>query len=282
LSNSSALSDGRLKDDPGPVRRLLQRRETLWFLVLSNLRAGHRDKLLGNLWNLLDPLLFMGVYYLVFGIGFRQAQGSPRDFVVYLAIGVTAWRFFGESASESANCIRSRRGLIHEIDFPKALLPISICLSRLYDFCWALLIAVGLALWLGVELTPSVVWLVPIVLLQALFTTGFSLVVAHLGAFYADMTNVVGVGMRVWFFSSPIFYFARDGAGRPGIIPEEYLPYYMLNPLARFMDAYRDVVLWARAPDAYSLLYLAAVSVALFVLGFLLFARADRSFAKYV
>lgn len=282
MSNTSALADEPPEGNPGPVRRLLQRRETLWFLVLSNLRAGHRDKLLGNLWNLLDPLLFMGVYYLVFGIGFRQVQDSPRDFIIYLAIGVTAWRFFGESASESANCIRSRRGLVHEIDFPKALLPISICLSRLYDFCWALLISVGLAFWLGVELTSSVMWLLPIVLLQALFTAGFSLVVAHLGAFYADMTNVVGVGMRLWFFSSPIFYFARDEAGRSGIIPEEYLFYYMLNPLARFMDAYRDAVLWGRAPEADSLLYLAAVSVAGLLLGFLLFAHADRSFAKYV
>ena len=100
MSNMSALSDEPPEDVPGPVRRLLQRRETLWFLVLSNLRAGHRDKLLGNFWNLLDPLLFMGVYFLVFGIGFRQAQGSPREFVIYLAIGVIVWRFFdGEQST---------------------------------------------------------------------------------------------------------------------------------------------------------------------------------------
>jgi ABC-type polysaccharide/polyol phosphate export permease len=282
LSITPARSDEPPEDAPGPVRRLLQRRETLWFLVLSNLRAGHRDKLLGNFWNLLDPLLFMGVYFLVFGIGFRQAQGSPREFVIYLAIGVIVWRFFEGSASEATSCIRARRGLVHEIDFPKALLPISICLSRLYDFCWALLVAGLVALGLGVDLTPSIVWLLPTVLLQVLFTAGFSLVVAHLGAFYADTTNVVRIGMRLWFFSSPVFYFARDEAGRSGIIPEEYLSYYMLNPLARFMDAYRDALLWGRAPGADTLLYLAAVSCVTFLLGFVLFARADRSFAKYI
>lgn len=282
MSNTSARSDEPPEAAAGPVRRLIQRRETLWFLVLSSLRAGHRDKLLGNFWNLLDPLLFMGVYFLVFGLGFRQAQGSPRDFVVYLAIGVIVWRFFEGSASEATNCIRARRGLVHEIDFPKALLPISICFSRLYDFCWALLVAGGVALGLGVDPTPSLVWLLPTVLLQILFNAGFSLVVAHLGAFYADTTNVVGVGLRLWFFSSPVFYFARDEGTGLGIIPEEYLFYYMLNPLARFMDAYRDAILWGRAPGADTLLYLAAVSCAVFLLGFVLFARSDRNYAKFV
>ncbi len=266
----------------GPVRRFLQRRETLWFLVVSNLRAGHRDKVLGNLWNLLDPILYLGVYFVVFGIGFRQAQGSPREFVIYLAIGVLVWRFFEASASQATNCIRSQRGLVHEIDFPKALLPISICFSRLYDLCWGLLIASAAALILGFQITPSIAWLFPIVLLQLLFTAGFSLLVAYLGAFYADTMNVVGVGLRLWFFSSPIFYFARSEAGRTGIIPDEYLRYYMLNPLAGFMDCYRDAMLWGRMPALDTVAYLAAISTGVFVAGFFILSRADRSFAKYV
>ena len=264
------------------MRRLLQRRETLWFFVVSNLRAGHRDKVLGNLWNLLDPLLFMCVYYVVFGIGFRQAQGSPREFVVYLAIGVLAWRFFEGSAAESANCIRNRRGLVHELDFPKAILPISICISRLYDLCWGLLVAWFVAIGLGIQTSALIALVLPVVLLQALFTAGFSLLVAYLGAFYADTANVVGIGMRLWFFASPIFYFVRAEGGRPGIIPGDYTFLYMLNPLACFMEIYRDLMLWGRLPEGDMILYAGIVSLVVFVLGFSIFVRADRSFAKYV
>ena len=280
--SNSPFSDSATSGRPGAVRRLLQRRETLWFFVVSNLRAGHRDKALGNFWNLLDPLLFMCVYYVVFGIGFRQAQGSPRDFVIYLAIGVLVWRFFEGSAAESANCIRSRRGLIHEIDFPKAILPISICISRLYDLCWGLLVAGLVAIGLGVQMTPLVALVLPVVVLQALFTAGFSLLVAYLGAFYADTGNVVGIGMRLWFFASPIFYFVREEGGRPGIIPENYIFYYMLNPLACFMESYRDVMLWGRLPEGGTILYAGIVSLVVFLLGFSIFVRADRSFAKYI
>ena len=70
------------------LRSLLARGETIRLLTRSQLAAGHRDKLLGNLWSLLDPLLTLAVYYLVFGIGFRQAAGAPREFVLYLFLAI--------------------------------------------------------------------------------------------------------------------------------------------------------------------------------------------------
>ena len=107
-------------------RRIRERRETLRFLISANLRAGHRDKLLGNLWNLLDPLLFLGVYFLVFGIGLRQARGDPYGFIVYLSIGVLALRFLDGSLTQASVCVRNSAGLVHSVFFPKAMLPIAV------------------------------------------------------------------------------------------------------------------------------------------------------------
>jgi teichoic acid transport system permease protein len=136
------------------LRRLCERRETIRYLVSSQLRAGHRDKVLGNLWNLLDPMLFVGVYFVVFGLLFQQrAPGRTTEFILYLSIGVLAWRFHGASISQGANCIRGNRGLVHEISFPKAVFPIAICLSRLYDFLWGLLIVAVLTLVIGSGVT---------------------------------------------------------------------------------------------------------------------------------
>ncbi|MFQ5429231.1 MAG: ABC transporter permease, partial [Phycisphaerae bacterium] len=127
-------------------RRLYARRETVRFLVHSNLKADHRDKFLGRVWSLLDPLLFMLVYLVVFGFLFGQARRGPAgttEFIIYLLCGVMSWRFFEGAVSQAAGCIRTHRGLIHEISFPKAVFPVSVCLSRLSDFLWGLLVLFG-------------------------------------------------------------------------------------------------------------------------------------------
>jgi ABC-type polysaccharide/polyol phosphate export permease len=264
-------------------RRIRERRETLRFLISANLRAGHRDKLLGNLWNLLDPLLFLGVYFLVFGIGLRQAQGDPLGFVVYLSIGVLAFRFFEGCVSQASVCVRSNTGLLHSVYFPKAMLPIAVCFSRLYDFLWGLSILLTV-MWLGLGFSFSIqiLWLPLIVLLQFLLCLGFAFVVAYLGSIFADTQNIVAIGTRLLFFLSPIFYFARSRGDHEGIIPEQYLFFYDLNPVARLLDAYRDAMLWGTAPTTETFLYLGGMVFVALVLGFWLFSRAEGRFAKYL
>jgi ABC-type polysaccharide/polyol phosphate export permease len=268
------------------VRRLYDRRETVRYLVSSQLRAGHRDKVLGNLWNLLDPMLFVGVYFVVFGLLFQQrAPGRTTEFILYLSVGVLAWRFHGAAIAQGANCVRGNRGLIHEISFPKAVFPVAICLARLYDFLWGLLIVAVLTLVLGGGVTIYWLWLPVLLFLQLLFTVGVAFIVAYLGAFYADTVNIVDVAMRLWFYMSPIFYRVR---GERSIIPEdheryqEFLFYYMLNPVACFFESYRDALLWGRMPEPDVLLYVASVSVVIAVVGLAIFARGEGSFAKYV
>jgi len=269
--------------DAGLLRRfrqLLARRETIRYLVSSQLKAGHRDKVLGHLWNLLDPMLFVGVYFVVFGLLFSQRRpGGTTEYILYLSIGILAWRFHGASISQATHCVRGNRGLIHEISFPKAVFPVAICFSRLYDFLWGLVVVALLALLLGSGFSTQWAWLPPLLLLQLLFTLGIAFIVAHLGAFFADTVNIVDVGLRLWFYFSPIFYQIR---GPRSIIPENYLHLYLLNPMAGFFESYRNVILHGQPPQTGELIYLAIVSVALVVTGFAVFARGEGSFAKYV
>ena len=278
---------------PGPVRMkppgaltvlrsLLARGETIRLLTRSQLAAGHRDKLLGNVWSLLDPLLTLAVYYLVFGIGFRQAAGAPREFVLYLFLGIVLWRFFSESVSQATGCLRSQRGLILAADFPKAVIPISIGLARLYDLAYSLAIVAIAAWWLDLPFSWELAWLPPIVGLLFSFTLGVSFLVAYAGLFFADTANIVSALLRLWVLVSPIFYFARGGHGRPGIVPPGLLDYYMLNPMAGILEASREVLIWQGAPRSADLTYVAAVALATLVLGFLVFARGEGRFAKFV
>ena len=258
------------------------RRETIRFLTESNLKAGHRDKVLGHLWSLLDPLLFAAVYFVVFGVLFKQARGQSASFLIYLVIGVFSWRFMDGAVMQAASCIRGRRGLIHEISFPKAIFPISICLSRLYDFLWGQVALLAILLIAGTGLSIHLIFVPFVILLQLLFVLGLAFIVAYLGAFFADTVNVVTVAMRLWFYSSPLFYYATSEHGGTGIIPERFLFFFMLNPIACFFEVYRDCLLYHQTPDLFHFAYVAGLSVTALLVGFAVFTRGEGSFAKYI
>jgi ABC-type polysaccharide/polyol phosphate export permease len=262
--------------------RLFESGDTIRLLAGAQLKAGNRDKLLGHLWSLLDPLLTLCVYYIVFGIGFRQAGDAPGEFVLYLFTGIVVWRFFGDSVGQSTASLRSHRGLILATDFPKAVIPIAICSARGIDLLWALAVVVGVGAMTGVAPSAALVFLPLVIATQLLLTLGACLFVARLGLFYADMANIVSALLRLWVLVSPIFYFARSEHGRHGIIPPDLIDYYMLNPIAGLLGAYRSVLIWGEPPDWSELSYVVGCGLVALVVGGFLFARGDGSFAKYV
>lgn len=264
------------------LRNVLRRGETIRLLTRSQLAAGHRDKLLGHLWSLLDPLASLAVYYLVFGIGFRQAGSSPRSFVLHLFVGIVAWRFVSESIGQATTALRGQRGLVLAADFPKAVIPIAICCARLYDLVWALAVAIVAAAALGTRFSPVVLWLPALVALGFAFTLGVCFLVARVGLFFADTVNVVGAGLRLWVLLSPIFYFARSEHGQTGVVPPGLLDYYMLNPVAALLGPLRDVLIWGSAPRPDDLATLVVAALGALALGFVVFARAEGRYAKYV
>jgi ABC-type polysaccharide/polyol phosphate export permease len=222
----------------------------------------------------------MGVYFLVFGLGFRQvSRENPLEFVFYLSIGVLAWRFLESSVSQATLCVPANRGLIHEINFPKAVFPVSICLARLYDFAWGLVVLLAALLILRQPLGVHVLWLPLIIAVQLALTIGLAFVVAYLGAFFADTRNIIDVALRLGFYASPIFYYAT---GQRGFIPPEYRAYYMLNPVACLLAAYRDCLIAAQPPNTGELGYVAAVALVALAAGFMIFSRGEGTFAKYV
>ncbi|MFO0689647.1 MAG: ABC transporter permease [Myxococcota bacterium] len=264
------------------LRRLLARGGTIALLTRSQLAAGHRDKLLGNVWSLLDPLASLAVYYLVFGIGFRQAGSSPRTFVLHLFVGLVVWRFVSESIGQATGALRSQRGLVLAADFPKAVIPISICCARLHDLLWALAVAGAAAGLSGTRPSLALLWLPILLALAFAFTLGVCFFVARVGLFFADTANVVGAGLRLWVLASPIFYFARSEHGHEGIVPPGLLDYYMLNPVAGLLAAMRDVLIWRSAPRGDDLATVVAFALGTLVAGFVVFARAEGRYAKYV
>ena len=259
------------------VHNIWRKRSVLIYFVNAQLTASYRTKSLGFLWALLDPLLFMAVYYLVFG---KILANRPLEFMLHLFVGVITFRFLNTASSQGAGILRGQAGLIREIRFPKMALPIAIVIARLFDLGAGWLTALGLAF--VFHQPPTILWLVlPVVIVtQVLFVTGFTLLTAYAGLFFADIQNILSVLLRLWFYMSPILYpldlVVRKTADRPHL-----LRLYMLNPMTNLLQGYYAPVMEGKLPPVSSLAYAFGFSLALVVLGLYVFARAEGDIAKY-
>lgn len=262
----------------GTIRDIWRKRTIVAYLVSTLLTSSYRTKAFGFLWALLDPLLFMGVYYLVFG---KIVANRPPSFMLHLFIGVIAFRFLNTASAQGAGILRGQGGLIREVSFPKAALPVAIVLARCFDFAAGWLIAIPLAFIFGYP--PHWLWLVlPLVIvIQVLFVTGFTLITTYVGLFFADIQNILNVGLRLWFYMSPVLYplslVESKTAGRP-----ELLRLYMLNPMVNILKGYHTPVLERAWPGLGELGYALGFSVALVLVGIFIFSRAEGQIAKYV
>ncbi len=263
------------------LRELWSRRGTIFHLAASDLAGSSRDKALGKLWSLLDPLLLLGIYFLVFGLGFRMVErNGPASFVTYLFLGILVVRQIDASASQAATIMRRNRGIIHELAFPKAVLPVAACLARGHDFLWGLAVLVAILILTGQVPGVSALYVLPLLAAQLLLALGLSFLVAVLGVFYADTTNVVRVTMRLALYLSPVFYYVR---GEGSLIRDDALLWiYMLNPLACLIESYRDALLWHRSPELPWLAWALLAGGLCFVVGLSSFVRLEGRLAKHV
>ena len=253
-------------------KALWERRHILIYLVISELKRLYRNKVLGYLWSLLDPLCMMAVYVLL--VVFIFQRGGPQ-FPVLLFSALLAWWWFVYSVSSSVTSIAGKAKLIQSVYFPKAILPLEKVLVGLVRYLLGLIVLAPLLLIFEANITINVLWLPVLILVQLLFTAGCSFFFAALGVYFSDLQNVVRFLLRAWFFLSPALYLATER------IPQQYQAIYMLNPFAALFTSYKNILVFGLPPNEY-MLVATVVAVVIFLGGFAFFTQREPAFAKAV
>jgi lipopolysaccharide transport system permease protein len=236
------------------------------------MKLRYRRSVLGMLWSLLNPLTHLLVLVFLFQ---RVVPLNIPNYPVFVFTGVLAWGWFSSALPAATTSISGNRELIRQPGFPVAVLPAVPVLSNLVHFAIAVgLVVVVLVLW-GERLTSAVVALPAIMALQFLVTLALGYFAAALQVRFRDTSHAVGVGLRLGFFLTPVFY-------RTTSVPEAFQGLYALNPMAHLITAYRRVLIEGRWPDAPALLGVAAVTAALLWLGHRVFVRASADFADEI
>lgn len=246
------------------LKALWAYRSFVWSSVLREFHGKYRESLLGAFWSVANPLAMIVIYTVVFGQLMRPKlagqEETPFAFSIYLCAGVITWGLFAEMLGRLNGVFLENGNLIKKSNFPRICLPAIVTMSALINFGIVFsLYLVFLALighWPGWLLLA----VVPLLVLQVLFTLGLGIFLGTLNVFFRDVGQLTGIVLQFWFWLTPIVYVFDS-------LPEVARNVLQYNPLQALLVTYQTLFLSQRMPDFSSLMPLAAITVFFLLLG---------------
>jgi ABC-type polysaccharide/polyol phosphate export permease len=252
-----------------PVADLWRYRELVALLVARDLKVRYKRSILGMGWTLLNPLLQMVVYTLVFATIMRV--GVPQ-FPVFLLSGLLPWTLVSVSITGASHCLLNNQGLIRKVAVPQMVYPLAVVASKLVDLVLSLVPFTLLAVALGRPPAPSWVFLPPALVLAALFSSGLALLFSTLTVFYRDMRHLTEILIQVWFYVTPVLYplsFLEK-------LPYPWLRMILLaNPATPIVRLFQEALYERRVPSVALLGSATAAAVIVLALGVFVFLRRE-------
>jgi lipopolysaccharide transport system permease protein len=253
---------------------LWEYRELLFFLVWRDVKIRYKQTALGAGWAVLQPLLTMVVFSVVFG----RLAGLPSDGVPYPVFAYSAllpWQLFAFALSESSNSLVAHQRLISKVYFPRLIIPLSAVGVGLVDFSVSFIVLLALMAYYGIAPTLAL-WTVPFWALLAVSSAlGVGLWLSALNVKYRDVRYTLPFVTQIWMFASPVAYASS-------LVPESWRALYALNPMVGVIDGFRWALLGTADPPLVTLVVSLAAVATLLLTGLIYFRRTERTFADLI
>jgi lipopolysaccharide transport system permease protein len=249
-------------------------RELLYFLTWRDIKVRYKQTVLGALWAIVQPVLTMVVFSIVFG----RLAGIPSDGLPYPLFAFCAllpWQLFAHALTESGNSLVGSQNLITKVYFPRLVIPLAAVVVGLVDFGVAFSVLLGMLAWYGV-VPPVTAVMLPLFVLLALATAlGVGLWLSALNVQYRDVRYTIPFLTQFWLFITPVAYPAS-------LIPEPWRPVYALNPMVGVVEGFRWALLGRGQGPGLALAVSVGVTLLLLLTGLAYFRRMERTFADVV
>jgi ABC-type polysaccharide/polyol phosphate export permease len=264
-------------------------REITSNLTLRELRGMYRRSFLGWGWSLLNPVLSVSVYWVVFGyfLDIQPPIGDPSGldvFVLFLVCGIIPWKFFSQGVDSSLEVLIQNSSLISKVYFPREVLVIASVNALLVAFLIELGVVCILLLIAGNMVLPWIPALLLVVVLTYCFVLGISMLLSVLNVYFRDVKHLAKVLLQALFYSAPIVYPLRFVPERAEILGwnAPLRDIYELNPLVAMIKCFRNVLYDLRFPPLADLGYFALWSIGALAFGWFVFTRLERRLAEEV
>ena len=262
-------------------------RDLIGLFVKRNFTAKYKQTILGPVWAVIQPLLTTVVFSIIFGslAGLTTSDVAGQtiqmpSFLFYM-IGTVTWSYFNSTVSANANTFIANRAIMGKVYYPRIVTPIATAMSNLISFgiqivMFCVIALVYALLGLAEIRLSAYLLLFPLLVLQLMMlSTGVGIIISSLTTKYRDLAMLVGFGLHLWQYLTPIPYGLA-------MIPERYMGLYMLNPVTPVVTTMRLAFFGSGYFDwGYYCLSL-AVTVVVFFAGLVLFNRIEKTFMDTV
>lgn len=247
-------------------------RDYIRYSVGSSIKSQTAGTMLGSIWWILEPIMYMLVYVLVIKYIFQR--GGP-NYSVFLLCGLIPWKWTQSTIVASTSSIRGKSAVLQQIYVPKHILVLVTCLSSSVNLVTGAAVLLVFLQLFRVPATLHYLEFLPVCMTHFTVLLGLSLILAHVGVFFRDINNILAFGTRLWFFLSPTLYSMER-------IPEDVRWLWWLNPLTTFFESYRNVLMRGEPAHYYELSLWFLIGVLVTVLGLRRLAQFDRKYTKVV
>lgn len=248
--------------------------ELIKYLTQREIKARYKQSFLGFFWVVLNPFFQMLIMSFVFS-HIMKVNNLGVPYAIYLYAGLLPWTFFANSLNNATEELVENASLIKKIYFPREILILAALLAKAFDFFLSSIIFLLLMVVFRVPFTGFMLLFFPLFLLQFLFTYAVSLFLSTANLFYRDVRYLLNLIITIWFYATPVIYATE-------FFPERYRWIFKLNPMAVFINAYRQVLLSHDWPNFQSLSIGILVSLVLVIIGIRFFKKLEGVFADVV
>lgn len=257
-------------------RQVIYYRDLLWSLVVRELKVLYKRSILGVAWTLLNPLLQLLVFSVIFQQVLKAGEGID-NYISYAFSGLLIWGWTQSALFQATGLITGNRPLIRQPTFPVPILPIVTVTTGLIHFLLALPALAIIMAFDQISLNWTVLLFPLLLALQFILTLSFAYPLAALNVTFRDTQHTLGVILQLLFYLLPIFYTVQDKN-----IPEWLRTFYAWNPLVILIEAYRSILLNGQLPPTSGLLILAGIGAVLLPIGYRIFQRQSERFVEEV
>ena len=245
-------------------------RELLKTNIKKEIRGKYKGSWLGVLWTFLNPLLMLAVYAFVFPYILRV---NVDNYTIFMIVALIPWNFFTTAIQSGTGSVVANGNILKKVYFPREIIPISITTSQSVNFLITCIIMAVFIIFSGVGFSVHALLFPLLVLIQYILILGLTFILSALTVFVRDIDHFVSVILMLGFYATPIVYQGE-------MLPKKFQIFLKLNPMAQLVEAYRSILYYHRMPDMTMLIIWGLGSVALLVVGYLIFKKLEKSFVE--